>query len=357
MKIPKKIVACTILTLFVGAAFASAFLINEPVMPYQESLFKGLPADFGVNVVYANFDVRENIGIDVNQDLTSSGNFTTISYFVVLNITNNLDTPAKVDWIDFTACQNISEGTSAFIDNSTSMVGWTAEGAWVDGKWYNITWTNGGYPHVDQSGNIITTSSSDSTANERWIEGVQIVDKYIGDKLATTYINMNGTWTDVTGQITVSRPDENPFTNAVTMKGTFINEKRYFGNSTTSSNKDETGPYHTTVTPQEFNGTWAPYESRLIVLSANRTVLSQFFGTTAALDLLKSGEIAMHTVIQGSRVGSPTTLGDTSAIAKEIKQVRVGATAQGYLYNVVLDKNHLFRVDSSGAEAFVTSAS
>jgi hypothetical protein len=355
MKMPIKLIVCAILSLFVGVAVASAFLINSTITPYQEPLFKGPPADFGVNVVYANFDVRENAGMNVNPSLASSGNRTTISYFVVLNVTNNLDKPAKVDWIDFTACQNISKGTSAFIANSTSVVGWAAKGALVDGKWYNITWTDGAYPHADQSGNIVTTPSS--AVNEHWIEGVQIADKYVGEKLTATYLNMNGTWVDVTGRITVSRPNENPFSNAVTMKGTFINEKRYFANATSSNKDDETGPYHTTVTSQEFNDIWEPHESRLIVLSATRNVLSQFFGTSAALDLLKSGEITIRTVIQGSLVGSPATIGDTSAIAEEIKQVQVSAAADGYLYNAVLDENQLFRVDSSGAEVFIASGS
>ena len=75
--------------MLIGSAFASPLLISElDIRPYHEPLPKGPTADISVNTVYANFSIGD-----------TGGNLTDISYFVVLNITNNSDEWAVINLV------------------------------------------------------------------------------------------------------------------------------------------------------------------------------------------------------------------------------------------------------------------
>ena len=128
MKIGTNLILFGILSMLIGTAFASPLLISElEIRPFHEPLPKGPTADIDVNVVYANFSIG-----DTAEDLTG------ISYFVVLNITNNSDDYAEISMVTFDAAQKITKGASSdspfFGENWTSSLGWRAKGAWVDGK-------------------------------------------------------------------------------------------------------------------------------------------------------------------------------------------------------------------------------
>ena len=141
MKTKTNFLLIGLLSLLVGSAFASPLLVAElsDIKPYREPLPEGPKADVSASVVYANFSVG-----DTSVSEVYNKNVTDISYFVVLNITNNSDEWAVVTQVNFDAAQNITEGIapdSQFASNNwTSSSGWDAKGAWVDGTWYNLTW-------------------------------------------------------------------------------------------------------------------------------------------------------------------------------------------------------------------------
>jgi hypothetical protein len=364
MKIGSKLVLIGVLSLLVGSVFASPLLIAElsDIRPYTPPLPKGATADIDVNVVYANLSIG-----DTYED-PEYGNLTDLSYFVVLNITNNCDYWASINMIQFTAAQNITKGISAdspfFGENSISSKGWDAEGAWVDGKWYNLTWV----PHDNFWINCSALIYGEDMWGEGltvigegyWMEGVQLMDKAVGGNVTNMYMNMNGTWTDVTsrvewiddmtGEIVDINPERVNSPPVVTGSGTLFMEHKMLGPS--SSGPDpEIGNSASTAAPEEFNNLWAPHQSRLIVLSNDRKILTKLLDTSK-IEQLKTEPItfrgSVHSYLNGT-VG----LWDSTAVDDEIKQVQMELTEDGYVYNTVLADNQMFVMDSYGVEVFI----
>lgn len=360
-----------LLSLIIGSAFASPLLISElgEIRPYTEPLPKGPTADIDVNTVYANFSVGETRKSEVY-----SKNVTEISYFVVLNITNNSDEYAKISMINFDAAETISRGIApdSFFasENWISSRGWESEGAWVDGKWYNLTWV----PHNSFWINCSTLIYGEDMWGEGlikgegyWMEGVQLKDRAVGGNLTNMYINMNGTWVDVTGRIEWLDNDGNIVdinpellpshtSQAVTTSGTYFGEMLTFGVNKEGSDYDpETDPGTITVVyaPLDFDNLWAPHQSRLISLSCTKQVL------TTLLDASKIEQLETEQVTFRGSVHSclNNTIGvcDTTSVDDEIKQTRFELTEDGYIYNTILSDNQMFRTDSFGIEVFIES--
>lgn len=361
MKIVLKLLLAAILSLSVGVAFAAPlFIADMNIRPYHEPLPKGMPAELAVDIVYTNFTTNDTPATTAELGLAGEPkNLSTISYFAVLNITNTGDNPTRVSLIQFDACQNVTKGISHAFINSTSVSGWSAKGAWVDGIWYNVTWSNDTWPFFDQAGNLAESPYAGPSVDGYWMEGVQIADKYFGDQLVATYLNMNGTWTDVTGRITVDRPaGTNLFenaANATSETNVLFSELRFF-DVTTSDEDNIMGPSYTTGLPAEFNDVWAPHESRLIVVSADRSILSSILNESKAA-MLQSGQITLRAAVHSSLVGNITELGDTSTVSEDIKQVQIDTTADVYVYNSILADNQIFQLDTYGAEAFIKTGS
>ena len=98
MKITSKFVFIGIISFLVGSAFASPLLISEldpdNIKPYLKPSVDYFTSNFTSEVLYANFSINPNSESDSVIDL---------SYFVVLNITNNADEPANVTFVGFDA--------------------------------------------------------------------------------------------------------------------------------------------------------------------------------------------------------------------------------------------------------------
>jgi hypothetical protein len=349
LKIGTNLILLGILSMLIGTAFASPLLISElEIRPYHEPLPKGPTADIDVNVVYANFSIG-----DVGERLTD------ISYFVVLNITNNSDEWAGILMTQFSAAQNITRGVSSdsifFGENWTSSLGWDAEGAWVDGKWYNLTWVPAGW--------------REPTGEGYWMEGVQLKDKAVGSavggNVTNIYMNMNGTWVDVTGRVRWLDDDGNVVdinperlpshtANVVTGSGTFFGEMKFFSPGGKSTD-DEEVPWSTitTYTPTDFNNLWAPHQSRLIVLSADRQILNMFVDSSK-LEQLKTEPITFRGSVY-SYLNGTVGVYDSTSVDDEIKQVQLEITEDGYLYNSILSDDQMFVMDSFGVEVFIES--
>lgn len=196
-----------------------------------------------------------------------------------------------------------------------------------------------------------------------WMEGVQLKDKCVGGTVTNMYMNMNGTWVDVTGRVTWldysgNVVDINPerlethTSKVVTGSGSFFGEMKMFGPGG-SSTDDEEVPLSVTDTraPIEFNNLWAPHQSRLIAFSADRKILSMYL-EPSKLEQLKTEKItfrgAVHSQLNGS-VG----IYDSWSVADEIKQVQLELTEDGYLYNIILSDDQMFVMDSFGVEVFI----
>ena len=150
--------------------------------------------------------------------------------------------------------------------------GYTLEGVWLGGEWYNVTWTNGALPVIDENGKIVSMDDSTGVPGH-WMHGVQLDDVYVNGTLTYTYMDMNGTWTDVTRQINVTHPAPiNPFAQAKPVGCTIVQEHYVFESqvSTLGSSTDSSAPFVTKyiqVGNGFFNNKWEPYKSRLILLS------------------------------------------------------------------------------------------
>jgi hypothetical protein len=84
----------------------------------------------------------------------------------------------------------------------------------VDGVWYNVTWVDSSCPHFDQNGVITEPPFTEPAVEGHWMEGVQLYKRTVHTDATGTntaiYMNMNGTWVDVTGRISVDMPENGP---------------------------------------------------------------------------------------------------------------------------------------------------
>jgi hypothetical protein len=367
MKIGTNMILLGILSMLIGTAFASPLLLSElEIRPYTEPLPKGPTADIDVDVVYANFSVGD-----------SDERLTDVSYFVVLNITNNSDEWAVIGMADFSAAQNITKGIpsdSIFVgENWTNSKGWEAKGAWVDGKWYNLTWVPHNNFWINCSeliyGRDMWGEGLSPIGEGYWMEGVQLKDKAvgaaIGGNVTNIYMNMNGTWVDVTGRIKWLDDDGNIVeihperlpshtSQVVTGSRTYFGGSLTFGINQTNSSYDpdlDPGVTVTIYAPIEFNNRWAPHQSRLIAISSNREVLSTLL-EPSKLEQLNTEPVTFRGSVH-SYLKDTVGVYDSTSVDDVIMQVQFETTDDGYLYNTILADDEMFVMDSFGVEVFI----
>jgi hypothetical protein len=316
---------------------------------------QGSTANDIINVVYANFTII-NESTPISQ---YSG--PDIAYSLVLNITNPANVSAQLLDVIFTAADGNKTSSGSLFMSGASGQGYSVEGAWVNGKWYNVTWAGVSMPAIDMEGKMVSTNSS-SDIPGYWMQGVQLNDVYVNGTLTYTYMNMNGTWADVTNQIDVIHPAPiNLFTNANSLGKTIVNEHWVFVSVppvTSSQVTDKWAPWVTQyvlVGAGRFNETWAPGQSRLILLSGIYEVRVPF-GDNSVFVALRSGNITLQTKIMDVAAGSGTvnnTFTDTSAFPMEQKQIQLNQQGDSYIYNAILGGTQKFQTDPWGVEVFV----
>jgi hypothetical protein len=358
MKIASKILIAAVLSLTTGIAFAAPLFVTDiNIRPWINHV-QGPTSEFEVNVVYANFTIQ-NASIPITQN-----DGPTISYYVVVNVTNPSDLGARLSLINFVAAQKITNSSGfTFASNGTYGQGWAAESAWVDGKWYNITWANGFYPNFDRNGTMVPPPFNMSNYPSRWIAGVQVYDWHVNGTL-TTYMNMNGTWTDVTGRIDVYRPPAGNSSYIITSP--IVNEMDMFESASFhnyTSNGVSIDPagastisVHHLVGNGLFDNYWAPNQWRLIALSGSWNIRKPY-ANAQVLNTLESGNLTLKT--QTTNYVDKTlglvnnTAVDTWSYATELKQVQLTRSGDSYLYNNILSDNQVFQADQWGVEVFV----
>jgi hypothetical protein len=385
MNFGTKLIVVAVLALIAGIGFASPLLILQPYVKPFPKVPEGRKADFSVDIVYANFGVQESLG---NQSLgiapyeyneTNGINETepyqpSQTYMVVLNVTNLSNIEASISEVGFAAAQDIRIIPSALGGFSFSTgggpgvdFGGVVKGVWLDNKWLNVTWIPGtDYPfnlmRIITPSHSTTTSTpelpTNATEEGTWIEGVPIAEYYDSTALTSTSLYINGSWVDVTGRV---RAD--PEQPTVMATNTLVNQilpfsgqhYRNVGNATIGPTTEMpswqmyngNGPtYQWPSKTDGFNNTWAPHQSRLIVLN----------GTLGANTVtLETGNITLYatasTYVNDWLVNG--TYYNTITTATWLSQVPMENTSNGYVYDTVLGENQTFKPDQYGVEVFI----
>jgi hypothetical protein len=395
MKIAPKLILCATLSLLIGIAVTAPLLASELNIRPWTTHVQGPTSPFDLDVVYANFTIQ-NPDTPITQ---TSG--PTINYYAVVNVTNPSDHRALLLGTDFWAAQKILNVTGqapfGMEGNWSTGEGWEAKGAWIDGVWYNLTYTNDQYPFFDANG-IMTESPFPAPSSEgHWMEGVQVYQRTMhtedGTTTTSTYLNMNGTWTDVTGKITVDKAENGP---AYSMTGPIADQHiSYQSGSTTgvgtsvqfngtdvtnttdtrinivsSVGIDDTIGYSTTKNintgADAFDNHFAPGESRLIVVYGSWEVRSDWVtmngnGYINPVSVIQSGNVQTktiaHSVVDMNPVAGDNTFLDLWSDAVEVQQLSLTHVGNSYIYNAALNDNQTFSLDQYGAEAFITPGS
>jgi hypothetical protein len=397
MKFGLKLIAVAVIALSVGVAFASPMLYESLNVKLLPRVPEGPKADFSVSIIYANFSivngtVEENVSSYLS-NYTRTRPYTNVTYMVVMNVTNLSDLYAKISEVSFTAAENISVIPSALGGYSAERAGGpginsggVVDGVWLDDKWVNVTWIpnvrNITYPEslffviTAQHTTVDTIPDLPPNATEKgtWIEGAPIAEYYDNDSIAFTEVYINGSWVNYKGTV---RTDHAKAT--VMATHSLANRVQNFGgllykNAGNASVGPITelpswhmyngnGPSFKWISTSGFNNTWAPNESRLIMLSSTLfqtySHSSQRSSLDAAIASLAAGKIDLYASVS-SYINNWLVNGtyyDTTTTATWLQQVQMTDTLNGYLYNTALGENQIFQTVPNSPEVFIVPRS
>ncbi len=375
MKIAIKFLAAAVLSLCIGVAVASPLFASEIILfPHTP---KGPTADFGVEVVYADFAVKGQPD-DVGRQQ--------MDYQVILNVTNLADIEAKLGMVNFAAAQNITllkgamEGGSASSSgggNGGGSFGTRIIGLWLDNQWLNVTWIPGTHPdglgkvmtppwgsgatvrYVSSLPTTIPNLPENASENGYWLEGVPIKQYHYFNSTAnklTLYdtIYANGTWVNVTGRIRIEDPKE-----SVLSFGTLVQTSTMFwprGSQigTSPPNGSMSQEFFVWSGNGDFNNTWAPHQSRLIQISGTVNEDSQ-----DTLKALTARSINLYSAAYSYIYDQPIngTFYDTSKTSTSLTAAHLTETSDGnYVYGNLLSGSQTFQTDQYG-EVFLKQES
>ncbi|MDR0492100.1 MAG: hypothetical protein LBH74_00445 [Nitrososphaerota archaeon] len=195
MKTAAKIIVCLILSVSIGIVAATPLLVSElnlNIRPWITHV-QGPTAAFNIDVVYADFTIT-----NPDTPITQTDG-PTMDYYAVVNVTNPSDYTALLFLMNFWADQNIRNTTEQrpiFDGAWSSGGGGTAEGAWVDGIWYNIT-LHSPSPYFDENGTITQSPWAYLDQKEYWMEGVEYYKRTVHNDAGTNsyiYCNYSVAW-------------------------------------------------------------------------------------------------------------------------------------------------------------------
>jgi hypothetical protein len=196
------------------------------------------------------------------------------------------------------------------------------------------------------------------------MEGVPIKQYHFFNSSASTLqlwdaIYVNGTWVNVTGRIRI----EHPVTSVLEF-GTFIQAttnfppRNAFNGNQPPDGTTANGPRvlsNVWSGDEDFNNTWAPHQSRLIMLTGTVTV-----GSSDILNAFTAGKLNVYAATNNYIYDKPVngTFYDTSSLTTQLKSISLEKTADGnYLYNNILSENQMFQPDQFGVELFIKDRS
>jgi hypothetical protein len=334
-----------IISISVGIIATTPLIVAELNIRPWITHIQGSTAPFNIEVVYGNFTIA-----DPDTPITQKSG-PTIDYYTVINATNPSEYRAFLSFATLFVAQNVQSTISEtpLMDFFTSAgEGGEAKGAWVDGVYYNVTLTIP-YPRIDSNG-IITQDTENELASfyYQWIEGVQYYKHTIKEDTGIntyTYLNMNGTWVDVTGRVTIDKT-ETEYGPTYRVNGGFVNQHVDYLGSGSKASKDN-----------EYNCFFASGESRLLVISGSVDVRSDLAGDINPVELIQSGivqtlvQVVSH--IDIDPIGENNTFIDTFADTSEIQELNLTRVGNSYIYNTVLSDNQMFQLDRYGFEVFI----
>jgi hypothetical protein len=356
MKFALKLIVLAVLSFSIGIACASPLLVSELNIRPWITHIQGPTTKMDIEVIYVNFTLQ-NASSPLTED---SG--PTISYYAVVNVTNPSEFASSLTKVEFLATQQI-ENNSSYIGPNNGGVGWEVAGVWLDGKWYNVTWVNVSTPSFE-NGNISVIHVL--PGQEYWIEGVRLYDRYVNGILVATYLDMNGTWTDVTGKVEVAHPS---LDNGVRASVIVADETHSFENIAVRdypSNGTVVDPssgwamrtiYHL-VGEGLFNNSWAPHQSRLILINGDWELRKPFTDMTPVA-ALQSGNLTFKTMvsnfIDSEADFSDNTVTDTWSDTTELEQVQLMQGENSFIYNPLSLNNNSFQIDKWSVEVNLRS--
>ena len=338
--------AIALMGLIAGVAFAGPLVLSELDVREWTHHLQGETVDFEIETIFANFTV-----VNPESNVTDMK----INYQVWINITNPSELGADLSRLDFAAAEKITafSGYPFMGANSSGGSGWEEEGAMVDGKWYNLTWTNGSYPRFDRDGNMQPSPFEIPNQTDYWMEGVQLYRRHVNGTVVAVYMNMNGTWTDVTGRIEVEEPEPGHgyrVENSIASQSRFL--QTYLGFTYIEEDDSDMPDFlmaEIKVLCGEgyFDKYWKPGESRIILIEG-----TQGFGPWtkfSPVDLLDSGTI-------NSRISTTNhadiefwlgnnTVQDNWSSSEELKSLELTKVNNSYIYNMDLLEEYDFTVD------------
>jgi hypothetical protein len=346
MKIRMTLVAIALVGLITGIAFAGPLVLSELDVKKWTHHVQGETVDFEVEPLFANFTV-----VNPEADVIDMR----VNFQVWVNITNPSELGANLSRLDFSAGETITgfSGYPVIGGNSSGGSGFEAEGAFVDGKWYNLTWTNGTYPFFDRDGNMQPSPFQTTNRTAYWMEGVQLYQRHVNGTVVAVYMNMNGTWTEVTGRVEVEEPEPSQgvmVENCIASQSRF--PERLLGSFPIEGDDSDELEFGMTDICGEgsFDECWEPGESRIILLEGVRG-----FGSWVELknfnpiDLLESGSVNSRTLTLNYLdtdvwMVNGTVL-DIWSTTEEIKPLELTKVGNSYVYNMDLLEEYTFTVD------------
>jgi hypothetical protein len=403
------LVLVAILAFGIGVAYAAPMLVVPNIELYPR-VFEGPKALFNLDIVYTNINTTDfqytspSYNREGQLDHYETCSTTNVNYYIVLNITNTADTPATLYEVNFAAAQNVTVqnsilGGTMYGSNLSSNIdslggyrhfGGVVEGVYLDGKWINITWIPKGLDTITRAswnGGIISgplnpdhaaAFSADHTingtipkllANANYtgilFEGVPVSEYYdcSGNPLITMMC-INGAWVDVTDRVTGDQAKP-----MLTASNMIVNQVLPFGASPYQNMSLAPSEIATVPTwgdwgfgnafqwflwdnvSQSFNNTFAPHESRLIMINSTQA--------TSNLAALESGNIVLYASASNYIANQPVNESyfNTVSTSTQIKHLQLQQTPDGYLYNAILADNQTFQPGNSAWEVTVASRS
>jgi hypothetical protein len=365
MKHTLKLLIAAVLSLSAGVAFASPLYFSDTnIAPYPR-LPEGQKANMSASVVFANFTVQTaNSSLPApSESSIQNATPTSITFNVVLNVTNYSDKASALSQMEVTVAKKIYSGEPTI--PITGRYEGPHKGAWLDGQWVNVTWIPPeGIPFANpktlpQAPNYTYPSFHPIGGNGTgyWRAGVELSITYTQGNISEILMLLNGTWTDVTGRIVV--PDlENPADGAVGASGVIADQVMTFqtlpsADSTPNVNSI-TGRGTVLCGPNNFDDSWAPGQSRLILFKG-----TCFTDAVNALSYLQAGSIGIQLTGQGRLVDSLVngSLTDTSAAIDATQYIQLQSNGNVFVYNPVLAATQQFQPDQWGVEVFIQPGS
>ena len=366
---------------------------------------------YDVNVgeyLEANLDYSIVLNVTNLSDLP-----TKVSNFGFVGVKNTTITPSALGGFHISN-QNSSRYSSSFIfsgpdEGYLGHVGTgRVEGLWLDGEWINTTWVpQGGLEEIWRSENIFPpkaleevweynwypydtinflknmtsefpdadippfVSYGGSRSNDAkqyytrrgtiftyegenyWIEGVPLREYIADNEVKATLVYYNGSWIDATGMV---KYEERPFVSASEV---FMQVQLGFYGDSPYVEEDSSFPVGSYLDSSilkgfkfiyEFDNTWMPYQSRLILLSGSVVVDNSWNPD----ELLKASEVTVYmelvnyvteNIIDGVKVNTVST-------STELVPIRLERNLGSYLYDdLSLGEDSVF--DLFDVEVFV----